>query len=87
VPLSKGRSVSSPRRLPPSDGGLGPIGLGESILGAGPVFLEASLCLDAAVAGQGVFLGRETLARDVIAMGRLVAAIRDWLIFELAARA
>ncbi len=56
---------------------LGPNGLDESILGDGPVFSDASLCLDAAVAGQGVFLGWETLACDAIAMGRLVAPFPD----------
>lgn len=56
---------------------LGPNGLDESILGDGPVFSDASLCLDAAVAGQGVFLGWETLACDAVAMGRLVAPFPD----------
>jgi LysR family transcriptional regulator, glycine cleavage system transcriptional activator len=56
---------------------LAPNGLDESILGDGPVFSDASLCLDAAVAGQGVFLGWETLACDAIAMGRLVAPFSD----------
>jgi len=56
---------------------LGPNGLDESILGDGPVFSDASLCLDAAVAGQGVFLGWETLACDAITMGRLMAPFPD----------
>jgi len=56
---------------------LGPNGLDEAILGDGPVFSDASLCLDAAVAGQGVFLGWETLACDAIAMGRLSAPFPD----------
>ncbi len=56
---------------------LAPNGLDESILGDGPVFSDASLCLDAAVAGQGVFLGWETLACDAIAMGRLAAPFPD----------
>lgn len=55
------------------DAWLGPNGLDESILGAGPVFSDASLCLDAAVAGQGVFLAWETLACDAMAFGRLAA--------------
>lgn len=37
------------------------------------MFSDASLCLDAAIAGQGVFLAWETLAQDALAMGRLVA--------------
>lgn len=56
---------------------LGPNGLDEAILGDGPVFSDASLCLDAAVAGQGVFLGWETLACDAISMGRLSAPFPD----------
>jgi len=52
---------------------LGPNGLAEEILGAGPVFSDASLCLDAAIAGQGVFLAWETLAFDSLKSGRLIA--------------
>lgn len=52
---------------------LAPNGLDESILGDGPVFSDASLCLDAAIAGQGVFLAWETLAGDAMAFGRVVA--------------
>jgi LysR family glycine cleavage system transcriptional activator len=59
------------------DAWLGPNGLDEAILGDGPVFSDASLCLDAAVAGQGVFLGWETLACDAIAMGRLTVPFPD----------
>ncbi len=51
---------------------LDPNGLNEDILDEGPVFSDASLCLDAAVAGQGVFLAWETLACDGLAAGRLV---------------
>lgn len=52
---------------------LGPNGLDEEILGDGPVYSDASLCLDAAIAGHGVFLAWETLASDAVRMGRLVA--------------
>lgn len=52
---------------------LGPNGLDSSILEEGPTFSDGSLCLDAAVAGQGVFLAWETLAADAIRMGRVVA--------------
>ena len=38
----------------------------------GPVFSDASLCLDAAISGTGVFLTFETLAADALAYGRLV---------------
>jgi len=41
-------------------------------LAGGPVFSDASLCLDAAVSGSGVFLTFETLAVDALAHGRLV---------------
>ncbi|MEM1427869.1 MAG: LysR substrate-binding domain-containing protein [Pseudomonadota bacterium] len=51
---------------------LSPNGMSEDQLGEGPVFSDASLCLDAAVAGQGVFLAWETLAQDALAMGRIV---------------
>lgn len=59
------------------DAWLGPNGLDEAILGDGPVFSDASLCIDAAMAGQGVFLGWETLACDAIALGRLSAPFPD----------
>jgi LysR family transcriptional regulator, glycine cleavage system transcriptional activator len=59
------------------DAWLMPNGLGETILGDGPVFSDASLCLDAAVAGQGAFLAWETLACDAIAFGRLTAPFPD----------
>jgi DNA-binding transcriptional LysR family regulator len=59
------------------DAWLGPNGLDESILGGGPVFSDASLCLDAAVAGQGVFLAWETLAGDAMSFGRLSAPFPD----------
>ena len=52
---------------------LGPNGLTEEILGEGPVFSDASLCLDAAIAAQGVFLAWEALAFDALKSGRLVA--------------
>lgn len=54
---------------------LGPNGLDETLLGDGPVFSNASLCLDAAIAGQGVFLAWETLANDAVRSGRLVAPL------------
>jgi DNA-binding transcriptional LysR family regulator len=52
---------------------LQPNGLDKSIIGDGPVFSDASLCLDTAIAGQGVFLAWKTLANDAIRMGRLKA--------------
>ena len=48
-------------------------GMDESMLViAGPSFSDAALCLDAAIAGQGVMLGWHTLAMDALADGRLV---------------
>ena len=52
---------------------LGPNGLDNSILGDGPQFSDASLCLDAAIAGQGAFLAWETLALDALERNCLVA--------------
>lgn len=40
----------------------------------GPVFTDASLLVQAAVAGQGVALGRSVLIQDELAVGRLVRA-------------
>jgi DNA-binding transcriptional LysR family regulator len=38
----------------------------------GPSFSDSALCLDAAIAGQGVMLGWHALAMDALANGRLV---------------
>ncbi len=54
---------------------LQPNGSEEAILGEGPTFSDGSLCLDAAIAGQGVFLAWETLAADSLMMGRLAAPL------------
>lgn len=48
-------------------------GLAPDILGAGPTFADASLCLDAAMTGQGVFMAWETLASDAVKAGRIAA--------------
>ena len=56
---------------------LEPNGLDDSILGSGPTFSDGSLCLDAAIAGQGVFLAWETLACDGLNAGRLAAPFPD----------
>lgn len=56
---------------------LGPIGLDHQMLQAGPVFSDASLCLDAARAGQGVFLAWDVLVAEDLAAGRLVAPYAD----------
>lgn len=48
-------------------------GLDESILKEGPSFSDGSLCLDAAIAGQGVFLAWETLAVYAVKSGQVIA--------------
>ncbi|MEM5581278.1 MULTISPECIES: LysR substrate-binding domain-containing protein [unclassified Roseibium] len=48
-------------------------GLDESILQCGPTFSDGSLCLDAAIAGQGVFLAWETLAVYAVNSGQVIA--------------
>ncbi|WP_299860368.1 LysR substrate-binding domain-containing protein [uncultured Hoeflea sp.] len=55
---------------------LEPMGLRDTRLKPGPVFSDASLCLDSAVAGQGLFLAWETLAHDGLEAGRLVAPFK-----------
>ncbi|MCV0426644.1 MAG: LysR family transcriptional regulator [Roseibium sp.] len=47
--------------------------LDESILKDGPTFSDGSLCLDAAIAGQGVFLAWETLAVYAVKSGQVVS--------------
>ncbi|GLS23126.1 LysR family transcriptional regulator [Labrys miyagiensis] len=42
-------------------------------LGTGPTFSDAALCLDAAIAGQGLMIGWQTLAQDALRDGRLVS--------------
>ena len=56
---------------------LQPNGLDASILGEGPVYSDGALCLDAAIAGQGVFLGWEPLASHALASGQVVAPFPD----------
>lgn len=56
---------------------LKPLGLSEEMLAAGDSFTDASLCLDAAIAGQGVMLAWQTLAFDALAAGLLVAPFRE----------
>jgi LysR family glycine cleavage system transcriptional activator len=47
-----------------------------SSLPDGAVYSDASLCLDAAISGGGVFLTFETLAADALAHGRVVEPFR-----------
>lgn len=52
-------------------------GIGEEELPDGHGFTDASLCLEAAIAGQGIMLAWQTLAHDALAAGRLVAPFRE----------
>jgi LysR family glycine cleavage system transcriptional activator len=52
---------------------LGHFGLSEDILNVGDSFTDAALCLDAAIAGQGVMLAWLPLAHDALMAGLLVA--------------
>lgn len=54
---------------------LEPEGLSPTILGDGPTFNEASLCLDAAMAGEGLFLAFEALCRDALDRGQILAPV------------
>jgi DNA-binding transcriptional LysR family regulator len=51
-------------------------GLGGETINARHFFNEASLCIDAVVAGQGVMLAWQTLTADAICEGRLVAPFK-----------
>jgi DNA-binding transcriptional LysR family regulator len=52
---------------------LAPFGMREGELRDGHTFTDASLALDATIAGQGVMLAWQTLAHDALAAGQLVA--------------
>ncbi|MFZ2101090.1 MAG: LysR substrate-binding domain-containing protein [Oricola sp.] len=73
---------------------LAPNGLDKSVLGDGPVYSDGALCLDAAIAGQGVFLAWEPLASHALASGQVVAPFPDryptgdsyWFVTGMAAR-
>ena len=65
--------IREPKSMFGWDVWLKPNDMSEKSLGDGPVFSDASLCVDAAAAGQGVFLAWETLAEDALKAGRLVA--------------
>ncbi|MEO3427901.1 LysR substrate-binding domain-containing protein [Pelagibius sp. CAU 1746] len=52
---------------------LAPEGLSGLELTEGPLYSDAGLCLQAAIAGQGVFLAWPTLAAYALAEGQLVA--------------
>lgn len=56
---------------------LNPNGLEETILQDGPTYSDGSLCFDAAIAGQGVFLAWETLASYALKAGQVVTPFKD----------
>jgi DNA-binding transcriptional LysR family regulator len=56
---------------------LGPLGLDAGRLKEGNSFTDASLALDAAIAGQGVLLACPTLAADALRSGTLVAPFKE----------
>jgi LysR family glycine cleavage system transcriptional activator len=56
---------------------LAPFGLSESDLTEGHTFTDASLCLDAVIAGQGVMLAWQTLAQYALSVGQVVAPFRE----------
>jgi len=56
---------------------LSQFGIDERELGDGHSFTDASLCLDAAVAGQGVMLAWQTLAHSALVAGQLVAPFTE----------
>jgi DNA-binding transcriptional LysR family regulator len=56
---------------------LGPLGLDAERLAEGHSFTDASLALDAAIAGQGVLLAWQTLAADALRAGTLAAPFRE----------
>lgn len=68
--------IREPRAMFGWDTWLDPEGLPHDLPGDGPEFSEASLCLDAAMAGAGVFLAFETLCRDSLDRGQIVAPFR-----------
>jgi LysR family glycine cleavage system transcriptional activator len=56
---------------------LAQFGIAEKQMSEGNSFTDSSLCLDAAIAGQGIMLAWQTLAQDALAAGRLVAPYRE----------
>jgi DNA-binding transcriptional LysR family regulator len=55
---------------------LGPEGRADIVPGDGPWYSDAHLCLNAAIAGEGVFLAFEALALEALGHGRLVEPFR-----------
>lgn len=52
-------------------------GLSNQSLKQGPTYADASLCLDAVMMGQGVFMAWETLACDALERGQIVSPFQQ----------
>ncbi|WP_300055450.1 LysR substrate-binding domain-containing protein [uncultured Roseobacter sp.] len=52
---------------------LAAVGAAGRVLPPGPTYADASLCLDAAMTGQGIFMAWESLASDALARGQISA--------------
>lgn len=52
-------------------------GLSSQSLQQGPAYADASLCLDAVMMGQGVFMAWETLACDALERGQIVSPFQQ----------
>ena len=53
------------------------VGLHKDQMRLGTVYSDASLCIDATIAGGGVFLAWDMLAVDALSSGKVVAPFRD----------
>ena len=56
---------------------LQPYEMTDEMLPRGPVFTDPSVCLDAALSGQGVYIASEILACQAIENGQLTAPFKD----------
>lgn len=56
---------------------LAALGLGQPEMKVGPTYADGSLCLDAAMLGQGIFMAWQTLASDALERGQVVAPFSD----------
>lgn len=54
---------------------LADVGIDGQVLRHGPTYADASLCLDAAMTGQGLYMAWETLASDALERGHVVAPV------------
>lgn len=55
------------------DAWLSELKIKKPIIKQGPTYRDASLCLDAAMTGQGIFMAWETLACDALERGQIVS--------------